>query len=61
MTQGDAEDVKEDGMVYVSYHIFEHYSSVRNLAGPHKGLPKIKEVSWGRRAKCGGKRGTDFS
>ena len=31
-------------MVYVSYHIFEHYSSVRNLAGPHKGLPRIKEV-----------------
>jgi len=60
MAQGDGEDVKEDGMVYVSYHIFEHYSSVRNLAGPHKGLPKIKEVSWGRRAKCGGKRGTDF-
>lgn len=31
-------------MVYVSYHIFEHYSSVRNLAGPHKGPPRIKEV-----------------
>lgn len=31
-------------MVYVSYHIFEHYSSVRNLAGPHKGLPRIKET-----------------
>lgn len=34
-------------MVYVSYHIFEHYSSVRNLAGPHKGPPRIKEVRMG--------------
>jgi len=55
MAPGDGEDVKEDGMVYVSYHIFEHYSSVRNLAGPHKGLPKIKEVSQRPRTGCAGK------
>lgn len=26
-----------------SYHNWEHYSSVRNLAGPHSGLPRIIE------------------
>lgn len=42
--EGQEEDGGGTGMVYVSYHIFEHYSSVRNLAGPHKGPPRIKEV-----------------
>lgn len=40
----DEEDSLEpDAMLYLSYHIFEHYSSVRNLAGPHKGLPRVVE------------------
>ncbi|KAJ2491175.1 2-oxoglutarate dehydrogenase E1 component [Coemansia sp. RSA 2050] len=25
--------------VHIAYHSYEHYSSVRNLAGPHDGLP----------------------
>lgn len=29
----------------LSYHNWEHYSSVRNLAGPHQGLPRIQVVS----------------
>ncbi len=32
-------------VVYLSYHIFEHYSSVRNLEGPHTGLAFVREVS----------------
>ncbi|KAJ2227716.1 substrate-specific activator of APC-dependent proteolysis [Coemansia sp. RSA 485] len=29
--------------VHVAYHSYEHYSSVRNIGGPHTGLPEIKE------------------
>lgn len=32
------------GPLYIAYHNWEHYSSVRNLEGPHTGLPRIKEV-----------------
>ena len=31
------------GPLYIAYHNWEHYSSVRNLEGPHTGLPRIKE------------------
>lgn len=27
--------------VHIAYHTWEHYSSVRNLAGPHSGEPKV--------------------
>ena len=27
------------------YHSWEHYSSLRNLAGPHSGMPLVREVS----------------
>lgn len=30
------------GPLYIAYHNWEHYSSVRNLAGPHTGLPRIR-------------------
>ncbi|KAJ2008668.1 hypothetical protein GGI06_005268 [Coemansia sp. S85] len=29
--------------VHIAYHSYEHYSSVRNLAGPHDGLPLVNE------------------
>ncbi|PLW18826.1 hypothetical protein PCANC_06636 [Puccinia coronata f. sp. avenae] len=29
--------------VYLVYHQWEHYSSVRNLDGPHSGIPNIRE------------------
>ncbi|KAG8817113.1 hypothetical protein FRC17_000046 [Serendipita sp. 399] len=32
-----------EGTIYVAYHDWEHFSSVRNLKGPHHGLPKIQE------------------
>ncbi|CAE6526100.1 unnamed protein product [Rhizoctonia solani] len=30
--------------VYVAYHDWEHFSSVRNLTGPHQGMPDVCEV-----------------
>ncbi|SJX66137.1 uncharacterized protein SRS1_13545 [Sporisorium reilianum f. sp. reilianum] len=33
------------GPLYIAYHNWEHYSSIRNLDGPHSGLPRIKEQS----------------
>ncbi|KIP05688.1 hypothetical protein PHLGIDRAFT_36301 [Phlebiopsis gigantea 11061_1 CR5-6] len=30
--------------VYVAYHDWEHFSSIRNLRGPHAGLPNVQEV-----------------
>ncbi|KAK0554633.1 hypothetical protein OC845_000665 [Tilletia horrida] len=35
--------VEAAGPLYIAYHNWEHYSSIRNLDGPHSGLPKIKE------------------
>ncbi|XP_006455632.1 hypothetical protein AGABI2DRAFT_180592 [Agaricus bisporus var. bisporus H97] len=29
--------------IYVAYHDWEHFSSIRNLKGPHVGLPRVKE------------------
>ncbi|KAF2459054.1 hypothetical protein BDY21DRAFT_199973 [Lineolata rhizophorae] len=31
-----------DGRVYIAYHTWEHYSSIRNLDGPHTGLPSVQ-------------------
>ncbi|EJF55904.1 cysteine proteinase [Dichomitus squalens] len=33
------------GTVYVAYHDWEHFSSIRNLRGPHTGLPNVVESS----------------
>ncbi|EKM52843.1 uncharacterized protein PHACADRAFT_261495, partial [Phanerochaete carnosa HHB-10118-sp] len=33
-----------DSTVYVAYHDWEHFSSIRNLRGPHAGLPNIQEA-----------------
>ncbi|KAL1739522.1 hypothetical protein HDZ31DRAFT_49256 [Schizophyllum fasciatum] len=30
--------------VYVAYHDWEHFSSIRNLRGPHAGLPMVQEI-----------------
>ncbi|TRM58264.1 hypothetical protein BD626DRAFT_438394 [Schizophyllum amplum] len=43
----DEDDEDEDGVpntVYVAYHDWEHFSSIRNLRGPHAGLPMVKET-----------------
>ncbi|QRV85454.1 OTU-like cysteine protease [Ceratobasidium sp. AG-Ba] len=49
---GEEEDGEEGGdeqtsfpaTVYVAYHDWEHFSSVRNLTGPHQGIPHVQEV-----------------
>ena len=41
---GDNGGGGERKMVHIAYHTWEHYSSIRNLAGPHKGLPEVKPV-----------------
>ncbi|GAA5825367.1 hypothetical protein JCM10212_004091, partial [Sporobolomyces blumeae] len=32
----------EDGPLCIVYHSWEHYSSLRNLTGPHTGLPRLR-------------------
>ncbi|KAJ6490252.1 hypothetical protein C8R47DRAFT_1177089 [Mycena vitilis] len=42
---GDGERAEaEEGTVYVAYHDWEHFSSIRNLKGPHTGLPGVRET-----------------
>lgn len=37
------QDGSQDAMnVHIAYHDWEHYSSVRNREGPHKGLPEVR-------------------
>ncbi|KAF8723218.1 hypothetical protein AX14_009394 [Amanita brunnescens Koide BX004] len=33
--------------IYVAYHDWEHFSSIRNLIGPHAGLPYVQEAPVG--------------
>lgn len=40
-TPGEEE---EQGAVYIAYHDWEHFSSIRSLRGPHQGLPHVVEV-----------------
>ncbi|CAO1616203.1 unnamed protein product [Parajaminaea phylloscopi] len=48
------------GPLYIAYHNWEHYSSVRNLDGPHAGLPRINEQNVAVAASAKGKaRATD--
>ncbi|KAF8417446.1 hypothetical protein EV426DRAFT_569000 [Tirmania nivea] len=37
-------DGGESKMVHIAYHTWEHYSSIRNIAGPHTGLPGVMPV-----------------
>ncbi|KAF9265079.1 hypothetical protein L218DRAFT_998062 [Marasmius fiardii PR-910] len=30
--------------IYVAYHDWEHFSSVRSLRGPHSGIPNVEEI-----------------
>ncbi|OSX56646.1 hypothetical protein POSPLADRAFT_1076531 [Postia placenta MAD-698-R-SB12] len=40
-----SEEDDPPGPVYVAYHDWEHFSSIRNLRGPHAGPPNVREVS----------------
>ncbi|EGN92658.1 hypothetical protein SERLA73DRAFT_172753 [Serpula lacrymans var. lacrymans S7.3] len=41
----DSEVDSSLGAIYVAYHDWEHFSSIRNLRGPHTGLPSVQELS----------------
>ncbi|KAH8914524.1 cysteine proteinase [Atractiella rhizophila] len=42
----DQDNEEEEGEpLYIAYHNWEHYSSVRNISGPHQGLPKIRDTT----------------
>ncbi|KAF7984528.1 hypothetical protein HWV62_13701 [Athelia sp. TMB] len=43
-TEYEEEVEEEAGPVYVAYHDWEHFSSIRNLKGPHAGLPCVVEA-----------------
>ncbi|KAF8885637.1 hypothetical protein BD779DRAFT_1532876 [Infundibulicybe gibba] len=40
---GDEQD-GDTGTIYVAYHDWEHFSSIRSLRGPHTGLPGVREM-----------------
>ncbi|KAK7035676.1 OTU domain-containing protein [Favolaschia claudopus] len=40
----DGYQLPEEGTIYVAYHDWEHFSSIRNLKGPHTGLPCVHET-----------------
>ncbi|KAM0754120.1 cysteine proteinase [Meredithblackwellia eburnea MCA 4105] len=42
----EEENSREDSQpLYIVYHSWEHYSSLRNLGGPHVGLPQVREIT----------------
>ncbi|KAK9367176.1 NADP-dependent oxidoreductase domain-containing protein [Lipomyces kononenkoae] len=36
---------KTHKLLHIAYHQWEHYSSIRNLNGPHSGLPEVQEMT----------------
>lgn len=41
MVTGSGDDLQRP-VAHIAYHLWEHYSSIRNLDGPHNGLPNVK-------------------
>jgi OTU domain-containing protein 3 len=41
MVTGHAGDDGHRPVAHIAYHLWEHYSSIRNLDGPHTGLPHV--------------------
>jgi hypothetical protein len=42
----EEEEVEQLGPLCIVYHSWEHYSSLRNLKGPHTGPPRLRIVSF---------------
>ena len=40
MVTGSGDETQRP-VAHIAYHLWEHYSSIRNLEGPHSGLPKV--------------------
>ncbi|TFK37508.1 hypothetical protein BDQ12DRAFT_143460 [Crucibulum laeve] len=43
-SEEEDEQDNQGGTIYVAYHDWEHFSSIRNLKGPHSGLPNVREA-----------------
>lgn len=43
-TNEESEKKEEEGPLCIVYHSWEHYSSLRNLKGPHTGPPRLQIV-----------------
>ncbi|KAF2772783.1 cysteine proteinase [Teratosphaeria nubilosa] len=41
MVTGNVDAEKPRPIAHIAYHTWEHYSSIRNLDGPHTGLPEV--------------------
>ncbi|KAI5808964.1 hypothetical protein DFH27DRAFT_541991 [Peziza echinospora] len=39
-------------MAHIAYHTWEHYSSIRNISGPHEGLPNVTPTPMTAEAKA---------
>lgn len=44
VVSGGDDAASERKMLHIAYHTWEHYSSIRNIAGPHTGPPEVKPV-----------------
>ncbi|THH07595.1 hypothetical protein EW145_g3266 [Phellinidium pouzarii] len=53
----DGEGNSSLGAVFVAYHDWEHFSSVRNLTGPHSGFPYVVEKPAGSHPVLGKVKG----
>ncbi|KAL8831155.1 MAG: hypothetical protein Q9170_005415 [Blastenia crenularia] len=38
------DEMQRDKTLYIAYHTYEHYSSVRNVRGPHTGMPDTDPI-----------------
>ncbi|KAH7107867.1 cysteine proteinase [Auriculariales sp. MPI-PUGE-AT-0066] len=43
-SSADEPEEEAQGTIYVAYHDWEHFSSVRNVSGPHNGIPNVREM-----------------
>ena len=41
---GHGEDGGPRSVAHIAYHVWEHYSSIRNLDGPHNGMPEVQPI-----------------
>lgn len=45
MVTGNGGEGSNRAVAHIAYHTWEHYSSIRNLDGPHSGLPNVRVKS----------------
>ncbi|KAI9840332.1 MAG: hypothetical protein M1837_001750 [Sclerophora amabilis] len=53
------EEVESREMAHIAYHAWEHYSSIRNISGPHTGPPQVQALEIGSDDERKGRRELD--